>query len=98
MPLDKASYTAMPDYAADQAVEQSAIDYAHDVLDQARELAMRVENLADRLCGPTPQDASLGAKTPAQDALLPNLREHARVVRGYLSDGMIAIDRINRAL
>jgi len=78
---------------------QNPLDAAHNTLERARELVSRIENLADRLVGSVPE-ASGSIKSPACEltALLDTLREHAETVSDRLTDGMRAVDRIERLL
>lgn len=84
---------------AEQAIksERSTIDHAHQVLEEARQLAVRCEELASRLLGATPE-ASAGRDGPTSPGILFALGDHAASVSSSLSDGNAALSRIERAL
>src|SRR5688500_3617221 len=64
--------------SAVRAEQQGSIPAAYYALEEARSLAIRVEDMVNRLCGSTPQavgEASDGSKGPG--AILPGLRQAA---------------------
>jgi hypothetical protein len=82
----------------DPAPPQSAIDYAHEVLESARELANRIEALQDRLLGPSPTEASAGGILKAPEGVLPTLEEHARAVSIRITQAVYSMGCTERAL
>ena len=87
---------------AEQAVETrdvSAITRAREVLDNARSLASRLEDMASRLLGPVPQSAeSAGGKMGGPVGLLGDLKEDAESTQRWLNDANHALSCIERAL
>ena len=77
---------------------QSAIDYTHTVLEQARDLVARAEALADRLVGSVPTACDPAGQNELPGGILPSLQDHASAVRNRIADGLEALARIERAL
>lgn len=78
--------------------KQTALDYTHSVLEDARGLVGRVEDLVARLIGHVPTAEGLSGPAPAQTGALDALRDHAQAISRRLADAHSEIDRLNRQL
>lgn len=72
---------------------------AEETMDEARQLAFRVENLVDRLCGSSPASINEGKGSGATPgAVFPNLRESALNTSTTIRSAMMALNRLDREL
>lgn len=72
----------------------SAKGLVHRTLDEARELAVRVERLVDQLLGPVSDPEGCGA-APSPVGFLPELRDDARRTANFIREAHIALNRLN---
>lgn len=76
---------------------QSPVTIVANVLEQAREMAARVQGLADRMLGCTPELDGANAM-PSPSGVLTELAATAERTRDYISDANRALSRIESAL
>jgi hypothetical protein len=74
----------------------NAIELAHTALDEASDLASRVESMVDRLCGAGPaQQPASGGVSPT-GSVLPGLRDSASRTRDRLSSANARLNQLER--
>lgn len=95
----------MPDFAMNQKAYAETTDVhvspfvmAANAFDVAAQVSIRVQVLADRLLGPTPQAVGNASGMSAPSALLPQLRSSADLLNDQMREAMEALSRIERAL
>lgn len=79
-------------------MEPGPFGVAAMAFDEARGLAMRIGQLADRLCGPVPQPVSNTGVNAASPAILPALRIGSEQTRDMIREAHSALERIERSL
>lgn len=83
--------------ATEVAQPISTITLAEVTLSDARDLAMRVNRLVDRIVG-SDLKAGRDEESLVADGILPSLREACRYTSSALSDARHALDRLEREL
>lgn len=80
--------------------QQSAVGSAEYAMEQARELSLRAQSLADRILGPQPPmptvaGAGIGGE---RMGVFPLLQSSSERTQSMIADGFDAINRIERSL
>ena len=91
------------DNATDVAAQDKAVDHVHNTLNSAQKLALRVEELHDRLLGSMPAGTLPGQMAKGQSLevvrpVLPGLRDAADTTDIAITAAMSALDRISGKL
>lgn len=96
-PVD-ATMLGRPRSERDTLEAPSAFRATQLVLSNARDVAARVERLADQLLGPVPVPVNDGCETKRAEGLFGELAEDARTTQRWLDDASRALNRIEGAL
>jgi len=95
---------AMNSYADQGMTEkpQSAVGSAEYTMEQARELAVRVQTMADRILGPQPPMPTAagggGGVAVERMGVFPLLQSSSERTSSMIADGFDALNRIERSL
>lgn len=92
-----------PGYATEQTMletPQSAVGSAEYAMEQARDLAVRLQSLADRILGPLPPMPTAAGSGIGGERMgvFPLLQSSSERTRSMIADGFDAINRIERSL
>jgi len=80
----------------DQAIKQTAVHHATQTLSCVKDLALRLEGLAESICGAVPVGPDeKGLCAPQPSGILPMLQYASEDASDYISRANRAIDRIN---
>lgn len=97
--LDSANHVSKPYFTGEGVsarTEPSAINSASYVLEQARELANRIDELVNRLCGSVPQAVGQSIDQPKAGSILHGLRQDADRTAELIRNAQGQLNRLER--